>query len=447
MLILCFIIVWLTFSGAGGFGFQNMDYAYHNGLLKDLIVRDWPLMAVHNHVQVHIVYNFGYYLPAAVIGKAFGWVSANIFLFLWTLSGVLLAYFWFWNLSRVRIKKNIVKLALFTTIFCLAGGLDYIGYYVLKRNTFGFRAQVEWWAGFFQYSSNTTLIYWVPQHTIAPWLIIGLIADAFYDKHNLKYLGMVLAGGILWTPFGLVGIIPYLLALGFVYLKPQNRSYLFNRSSVIFNGLSIGIGSIYLLFLGSNQFQFPVGWIWEFSDNYISLVKTLLAFWFLEFAFLGSLILLLIGMGIFFSRTFSIRNNWHDRIDKLEREFGITSIQFCLFIISFCVLFLLPFFKMGIYNDFVMRASIPSLFIFWAFVAKIVTNVSFRIRWKFDLLYTLIIVTIFIGFFTSIAEIARSTKRYHFGPPPFGEVLPMTDMDISERIGNDNTIFFDYFGK
>ena len=451
VLVFFLIVFWLAFSGAGGVGFQNADYTANNALLKDLIVQDWPLTFSLNNAQVPMVYYVAYYLPAAIIGKAFGWVFANIFLFVWTLMGVMLAFVWFWKLSRVSVKNRVGILVLLTVIFCLAGGLDYIGYYVLKENTFVLNRHIEIWAGYFQYSSNTTLIYWVPQHTIASWLITGIIIDSFYDKHNLKHLGMTVAAGILWTPFGLIGTTPFLLALLFVYLQPQNRWYLFNWKSILFNVLSIGLGSLYLLYLGSNQFKFPIGFIWQVSKNYVSLVRSLLAFGFLEFAFLGFFVLLLILMGVLFSHASRFNHSWHKRIAALEREFGITPIQFCLFIICLCVLILLPFFNIGFNNDLVMRASIPSLFIFWGFVAKVVANMSFRVRNKFDSLYVIIMMIIIIGFFPSIAEITRSVKRYQLGPPPFGDVLTTLNADKIEynlpRIGREDAIFFRFIGK
>ena len=451
VLVFLLIVIWLAFSGAGGIGLQNSDYKAGNALLKALMAQDWPLTSVLDDTRVPIVYYVAYYLPAAVIGKAFGWVYANIFLFVWTLIGILLALAWFWNLSRIDFKNRISKLVVFTAIFCLAGGLDYVGKYVLKENVFDLRAHIEWWAEYFQYSSNTTLIYWVPQHTIAAWLIIGMMADALFDKHNLKYLGMVVAAGIIWSPFGIIGIAPYLLLILFVYLQPEHRKYLLNRESILFNILSIGLGSIYILYLGSNQFKFPIGFIWQFPESDVSLVRHLLAFWGLEFALLGFLILLLIVLGILFPRPTALKPRWHQRIALLEREFSITPIQLWLFIISLGVLGVLPLFKMGIYNDIVMRGSIPSFFIFWAFIAKVITDASIRVRMKFNFLYTLVWMVLLIGFFPSVAGIARSVKNYRFGPPAFSDVLTIADATntdlILQRIGNQDSIFYRYIGK
>jgi len=442
------IAIWLTFSGVGGAGFQNTDYRANNALLKDLIIQDWPLRVALDGVQVPVVYYIAYYLPASIIGKAFNWIYANIAIFIWTLTGIMLAYAWFKNISRIIFKDKAIKSELLLAeIFCLAGGLDYIGFYLLNRNIP--RVHIEMWADYFEYSSNTTLIYWVPQHTIVSWLIIGIIVDALYNKQNIKHLGMVVTAGIIWSPFSIVGVTPYLLLILFFYLLPQNRKYLFNWQSIIFNALSIGIGVIYSLYIASNQFKFPIGFIWQYSENPASLAFRILIFLCLEFAFLAFLILLFIILGAFHLNTTAFsRHNWPT---LLGQEFGITPIQIYLFLISLGVLGILPLFKMGFYNDLVMRSSIASLFIFWAFVAKVVADASFRVKKKYKSLYSLISIILILGFLTSFNEIARSVAMYHLGPPAFSDVPTTTTVNEIEynlqRIGDEDTIFYYYLSK
>ena len=442
------IIIWLSFSGAGGIGFQNTDYKASNALLSDLIIQNWPLQATLDGVQVPVVYYVAYYLPSAVIGKVFGWTHANIAMFIWTLIGVVLAYAWFRKISRISFNNKSTSLELLLVqIFCLAGGLDYIGYYLLNRNIPD--THVEMWAYYFEYSSNTTLIYWVPQHTIASWLITGMIVDALYNKRDMKWLGMVIVAGIIWSPFGIVGIAPFLLLTLFVYLSPQNQKYLLNWKSIMFNTLSIGIGAVYLLYLASNQFKFPIGFIWQYSENYVSLTLRTIIFLSLEFALLGFLTLLLIISGVLGTNILSLpKRNWPT---LLEQEFGITPMQIYLFLTSLGVLVILPIFRMGIYNDLVMRSSITSLFIFWAFIAKVVTDASAQIKKRFNLLYALISIILTLGFFTSFSEIARSVAMYHLGPPALSDVQTTGDANsieyILQRIGSEDSIYYHYLSK
>ena len=448
ILVFLLIILWLSFSGVGGVGYQNTDYWANNALLKDLITQDWPVRVSLDGAQVPIVYYIAYYLPASVIGKAFNWIYANIAIFIWTLIGIMLAYAWFKNISRIVFKDKPIKSELLLVeIFCLAGGLDYIGYYLLNGNIP--RVHIEMWADLFEYSSNTTLIYWVPQHTVVSWLLIGMIVDALYNKQNLKHLGMVVVAGIIWSPFAIVGIMPYLLMTLFVYLSPRNRKYIFNWTSIIFNTLSIGFGVIYSLYIASNQFKFPIGFIWQFSEDTASLVFRILFFVFLEFALLGFLTLLFIALGTFrLNKTSFSRHNWPT---LLGQEFDITPMQIYLFLISLGVLGILPLFNVGFYNDIVMRSSIASLFIFWAFVAKVVADAGSRVKIRYKLVYSLISIILTLGFLTSFNEIARSVATYHFGPPAFSDVPTTTTVNEIEynlqRVGDEDTVFYHYLSK
>ncbi len=115
------------------------------------------------------------------------------------------------------------------------------------------------------------------------------------------------------------------------------------------------------------------------------------------------------------------------------------------------MLVVLPFFRMGSFNDLVMRASIPSLFVFWAFVARIITGASLRVRIKYNYAYMAVLLIVLIGFFPSFAEIARSVRYYQVGPPPLEKVhttlsLEDTEFDL-QRIGLEDTVFFHYLGK
>ena len=221
--------------------------------------------------------------------------------------------------------------------------------------------------------------------------------------------------------------------------------------SKLFNSLSLWPATIYVLFLGSNQFKFPMGFIWQFAKNQQSLMRNLLAFWGLEFALLGFLTLLFIMAGVFLSRKGGYKARWSRRVLLLEQEFGILPIQVSLFLMSFAILWILPLFKMGFYNDIVMRGSIPSFFIFWAFIGKAVTEPSVRVRIKFNLLHMLIVMVLLVGFFPSIAGIVRSAENYRFGPPPVSEVLSIVKANqpeiILQRVGNQDSIFYRYLSK
>jgi hypothetical protein len=449
------LLIWVLMSGAGGFGFQNTDYLANNSLLKDLIERDWPLRVDAGGIPTRIVYYFGYYLPSALFGKIFGWASGNVFSFLWTTAGVLLAFFWFVKTSRLRNQSRTRLLAL-AFVFCLAGGLDFFGYSTLRNLPFTFTSHIERWAGFFQYSSQSTLLFWVPQHTIAAWLVVGLAVQVLYRPDLVKYLGISLAAACLWSPFGVIGVIPFIALWILSLFRKDKRAHLLSAESIFFLAVAIWIGLLIILFLSSNNFDFPVGFIWQYSVDRLNLLKSMLAFLFLEFGLLAFFIVLLLFL---MSDHYVPRDQRYgkpikwliERIRILDSEFELDSRQTTLFVISLFTLLVLPNLKFGVANDLVMRGSIPALFVFWAFISKIVLRGRFHLHRVQRIIYYLVVAVLVAGFIPSINEISRSIANYRLGPP---EITTITSTGnavnletISNRAGDDAALFFQWFGK
>ena len=378
------IVIWMLFSGVGGCGYQNDDYRASNALLNDLMTRSWPLMSTVAGRPTPIVYYMGYYLPAALIGRMWGWSAANSFLWAWTLAGVALAFAWFVRISWIDVRARRNRILLVAAFFCLTGGLDYLGYFVLRGERLDLTQHLENWALYFQYSSHTTMLYWVPQHALAAWLLMGMAVDILWTGASPKYLGMALAAGILWSPFGVIGVVFYLpLLLVVSCLAPRRRKLLLQPVSLIFNAASLALGGIGLLYLKSNQFAFPTGLLWRIVQKPRSVIVHLLAFWGLEFGFLGGVILLLLVLGARKSEAATPPDGgwpWRSWLRRLEHEFQLRSGQVGLFVFTLAILTILPVYCMGISNDLVKRASIPALFLFWAFTAKVVSDASVQVR-------------------------------------------------------------------
>jgi len=451
------IILWLSFSGIGGIGYQNDDYRAKNALFNDLINQSFPLTATFSEVTTKIVYYYNYYLPPVAIGKLFGWKVANFFMFLWSFIGVAIAFAWFLIISQISLKGKAHKLLPLVLIFCLAGGLDFIGAYILKDLPFSWSRHIEFWVEYYQYSSNTTLIYWAPQHAIPAWLLTGMVVASIYKSQNLKYIGISLTASILWSPFAIIGIFPYLFALFFLYiLSPQRKNLIFNPVANFFNAIAIWTGGIYLLYIASNNFSFPITVMWKVIENKRYFFATLLKFWFVEFGLLTFWATIYLVIHFLVYMTKNKKNSvslWHNWLDALDENFNIKPNQFTITAMSVAVLIVLPFFKMGIFNDLVMRGSISALFIFWATISKILldSNIQPYRQLRLDIGYFLVSVTLIIGFLTGYSEIVRSVENYQFGPPPSSAVSSLGNEDrlelVKQRAGRDNTFFYRYLGK
>ncbi len=104
---------WVFLSGIGGFAFQNQDHFARNAIFKDLINFNWPVYYPESENLLTnssnaLIYYVGYWLPAALFGKLFGWQVANIVLFIWTLLGVFLTA----ALIKERIKSTLLASSL-----------------------------------------------------------------------------------------------------------------------------------------------------------------------------------------------------------------------------------------------------------------------------------------------------------------------------------------------
>ncbi len=456
-----FILVVFCFSGIGGAGYQNSDYLEHNPRLRELIIQDWPISLTIEYKAINYVYYFGYYLPAGLIGKIVqSWLVANVVMFFWSLAGVFLAFAWFVKISRIDLthqkREKAKRLFSVSLLFILAGGLDLIGAYIVKGMPFDITTHVDFWPEIFQYSSNTTLLYWVPQHTIIAWLLTGVIADTIYHPQNLRFLGMTIAASSMWSPFSVVGIAPFFVLIVIIYSwEPEYRKHLYNLQSFFLNISAILISSIILLYLASNEYQFPIGWIWEFEKERAQLLLSLREFWILEFGFLSILVLLLILLASrieFQNAAKSIEKSFVSRLHiSIGHYFNINPRQLGIFLVAIIILILLPLFKVGLFNDLVMRGSIPALFLVWSFVGKILIDTNPQIKQRLRWLYITILVVTGLGFYSSIAEIARSIDNYHFGPPKLAVMEEYTfefDPDkVIQRVGVDDSFYYKYLSK
>ncbi len=141
--------LWVLLSGVGGYTFQNWDHHWRNAVLHDLITYDWPVIysSPERGPITMLVYYVGYWLPAAFIGKAFGWQAANFTLFLWTWLGVFLVTFQLGNL----LKTSPLKFALLLIFF---SGLDALGTLLFAQDyptLWPAVTRLEIWSGNLQY--------------------------------------------------------------------------------------------------------------------------------------------------------------------------------------------------------------------------------------------------------------------------------------------------------
>ncbi|MCL6589404.1 MAG: hypothetical protein K6U80_05555 [Firmicutes bacterium] len=388
------VTYWVYLSGIGGFTYQNEDFELRNAMLRDLTDFNWPVIYDYpaqpdlHELAGHrgaLVYYFIYWLPAALFGKIFGgWVAANIFLYIWTVLGILLGFYWF-----SRKFKRISALLLLLFIFW--SGMDAAGW-LERGRPLSPGIHLEWWAEVFQYSSNTTCLFWVFNQAVAPWIIIMLFAT---NRINKKQLLFTYALCLPYGPFSFIGLAPfvaYYLLSGPDALKifsrrrlPDLRALWHNLKAVVsVSNLLVApfIMGVFWLFFKNPGSLFSFEFLWKPLFNFNETLKHL------HFVFDYFLFCLL--------------------------EFGIYALLISgkfkkdpVFLIAVCSLSLIPSFCMGLNNDFAMRASIPALLFLMVYVAEFLAETKPQ-GLKDKILKFSLIGFLLIGAITPFNEIYRS---------------------------------------
>jgi len=396
-------VIWVALSGIGGFGLQSWDFHGRNAIFHDLISHPWPVrydytnqpeMATLIGEQGRLVYYFAFFLPAAFFGKLFGWFAANLFLYFWTLLGIMITFFLIFRF----FKRISVWIAI---AFIFFSGMDFLAsvgnssiYPSEGFSNIFTTNQLEWWAGsIFQYSSITTQLFNVFNQCIPAW-IITLIIIQLRDLKSIWFFYSLL---FLFGPFPFAGLFPFVffkiiqltrekntgkmtqkwVRTDFFNKFSKNKPDWFNFQNIVGGTLIFFVSSLFLL---SNAGNHEFGFIWQFQNDIGSLFFIYVVFCCLEFLVLG---LVLLPMSQ----------------DKK------------LLWITLGILITFPLLKYGKMNDFVMRASIPALLIlFLITIQTLLENQKTNFKTSLSIYKIIIVVILLFGCITPLHEISRSAN-------------------------------------
>lgn len=320
---LIILLFWLLFSGTGHFSDQLFDYKKHNLILTQLINQDWPVIQHTTSSNAYVlIYYLGYYLPAGLVGKIIGNQAANIFQFVYSLVGIFIGFYFIFRSTGSKYPFFI------TCIFIIFGGMDIWGRLIKFREYTPMGLIDEWWSELFIYQGNTEILYWAPQQVIPTWIIVSMLMYFVFKGFGRKYFVFLWSLSIFWSPWIFLGLIPIISFM--LYQSRDDLDSLVSFENII---ASILIISISVTFFSINQNSINNnGWIWSFGSPW---VERYLVFIFVEFLSLGILLL------------FVLRGNY--------------SPYKKILLLSLLVLVAIPLYRGGIFNDFCMRVSIPSL--------------------------------------------------------------------------------------
>lgn len=320
---------WTVCAGAGHLVYANADWFVRDAVLHDLVTSPWPVgYGTYDGQETVLRAPIAFYLPAALIGKLGGLLAADAAMGMWTALGASL--FLLQVLSLIPARGKLVLTAVVVVV--LFSGFDILGNllntgprFVTKWNI---AKHLEWWAGGYQYSSMTTQLFWVPNHALAAWLVIGIMFRNMRFSAVDATLPILLAAAALWSPLSAVGLLPFALCTVYGRAFRERRIELFHPR-VWLPALLVGGVLVSYLTLDPNRIAkgMSVG-----TGGATGVTLDLLRqaqFFLLEAGFIGFAIL------------------W------IRRSYEV--------VIALLVLALLPLVYLGPGNDIVMRASIPSL--------------------------------------------------------------------------------------
>ena len=356
LIVIAVAVAWCAVCGQGGLVVQKGDWFARNALFRDLITHRWPVF--YPRTDGTLSYYVGHWLPAGAVGKLVlmlggsnesAWRIGYLALFAWTAFGVLLT--WLVLLAAVRIDSSVGWVCAFMALFILFGGMDALG--ILFRqaerwmaglppslarwrnmdNGWSLTRELHWGKGF-QFSSMTTLLSWVFNQTVSPWLATALVAA----DRRMNRLGIYVFPLLICAPFPFIGLSTMLFIVWlFVFCRSDNRARILRSTFSAANVLSFCSAAVLpALYLSSNMNRGVVDVFYQW--DWITIFKYA---WFLA---------LEIGVFVLYLRESEFRNPW--------------------FAASLLVLVAFPCIYIGQYRDFGMRATIPPLFLLCAWMAR-----------------------------------------------------------------------------
>ena len=386
LLVVVVAIVWSALGGAGHLFFANFDWTTRDIVLRDLVVGAWPVgYGEFDGAQLLLRAPLGFYLPAAVAGKVFGLGTADPALLAWTAIGV--ALFLALAVSRVASLRAATVVVLVLVFFSgmdlvgtvLRGGLQLAGHLRITDH-------LEWWAERFQYSSNTTQLFWVPNHALAGWIATALLVRHADRPGFARIVPLVVALVPIWSPLTAVGLLP-LAGIWWLQQLGKERTLRLIDPVAMAAAVAIALATGAYLVMGAAEIR---------SGVTVRAGESLLLYLphYLQFVLLEG--------GILWLLLLALRVNG-------------------LLVVAGLVLLVLPFAAFGPSNDLAMRGSIPALVVLALAAASVLAYpaaaLQRRVLWP-------ILLVLMLGVPTAVTEMARAVSEPAWKPDYSHSLVP-----------------------
>lgn len=216
VLIAVTALVWAAFGGGSHFMHANHDWIIRDAVMGDLIHSEWPVSYKTPDTAPLILRSaIGYFLPPALFGKLAGTEYLDLAVYLWTAAGVLI----FLALLPLPRKAGWpLALGLAVTVFF--GGMDFLGTLIATQSLPIFPLRLEWWVPL-SYPSLTGQLLWAPNHCLPIWIGILLVYRHRDGNGMLPMAAALLPLTLIWTPFAVIGLSPFVLLGAWKSLRSQ----------------------------------------------------------------------------------------------------------------------------------------------------------------------------------------------------------------------------------
>jgi hypothetical protein len=161
----------VVFSGIGGISYQHFDHNWRNAIFEMLVAEPWPVVIPSPAGEIALTYYFAYWLPAALVGKAFGMAWGWAALLAWTWLGLAL----FACLALCLVKRLAVWPV---AVFAVFGGMDLVQKAILGTlGDFTSERSFEWVdsTSLYAYTAFGDQLGSVFNQAIPAWILTALI--------------------------------------------------------------------------------------------------------------------------------------------------------------------------------------------------------------------------------------------------------------------------------
>ena len=337
------------YAGYGRFTLQTYDWMKHNAIFYDLSNKSWPVYYHNGDEDSMLTYYLGQYMVPGLVGKIVhsGRVAEKVNL-IWAVLGLILVDL---NVLKVlRIKKTGIQAVtpVLLTFFSCPLVLAQIIQAALNNGGTSF-GDFEWflYAGELklQYSSNYILITWAFPQAIVMWITVTLWIE---HKDKIKHYVAILLPAMFYGILSFLGVIPLALVMAvYTIIKKKNlKASLKNLFSISNILMTATVGFVLLAYYYGNVTGEKPGDIgFKLVDYSGGNIKQYFIF-------------VIVMIGIY---TVCLWKNNRKNV---------------IFISSLTELVILPLFTMGLYNDWLLRVSIPALFVFFMLILSFFNDLS-----------------------------------------------------------------------